>query len=111
MTAAVSLLAPCACISPPPVSCVRHSLCAHWFRVGQQAVFFVSEVETGRADASTGLLLKGEGDFEFQPLSFKDCGFFAPSDVRDLQLIHGNNQQPMVLVGNNNYHLQLFTVK
>jgi len=70
--------------------------------------FFVSEVETGRADASTGLLLKNNGDFNFEVLSNKDCGFFAPSDVRDLQLIKSANNDAKIAVANNNGPIQLF---
>lgn len=73
--------------------------------------FFVSEVETGRADASTGLFLKGKGDFNFSSLLSKDCGFFAPGDVRDLQLFYDARKEPRLIVTNNNSGAQLFTIQ
>jgi len=73
--------------------------------------FFVSEIETGRADASAGLLLKGEGDFHYTPLFAKDCGFYAPGDVRDLQLFNTVRKGVGVIVTNNNEETEVFTVR
>lgn len=70
--------------------------------------FFVSEVETGRADASTGLLLKGMGDGSFTSLSSAESGFFAPSDVRDLQKFTNAKGEIKIIVANNNFAVQLF---
>lgn len=72
---------------------------------------FVSEVETGRADAGTGLFLKGRGNFNYRSLSNYECGFFAPGDVRDMKLIQTVDNQKLVLVGNNNGSLQVIAVK
>lgn len=49
---------------------------------------FNSEIETTRADASIGLILKGTKDaFRFEPLTVKNSGVFLPFDVKDLQMI------------------------
>lgn len=71
--------------------------------------FFVAEIETGRADAGKGLFLRGEGDFNYTPLTAKDCGFYAPGDVRDLQLFYNSQKEACVIVANNNARVQLFT--
>lgn len=41
----------------------------------------------GRADASCGLLLKGDGRGDFQPMRILESGVFLPGDVRTLQFI------------------------
>ncbi|MCH8904189.1 MAG: VCBS repeat-containing protein [Bacteroidetes bacterium] len=69
--------------------------------------FYVSEVETGRADASIGLILEGNGDGSFKPLTAKESGFFADLDVRDLAIINDNGGR-MILVANNNDKMQIF---
>ena len=46
-----------------------------------------TEAETTRADASVGLLLKGNGTRDFQPLTASESGFFIPYDVKNVQLI------------------------
>lgn len=72
--------------------------------------FYVSEVETGRADASIGLYMKGDGLGEFYPVNVNQSGFNAHLDVRDIALIN-NNSTPMVLVANNNDKMQFFEYK
>ncbi|MBL4708288.1 MAG: VCBS repeat-containing protein [Flavobacteriales bacterium] len=71
---------------------------------------FVSEVETGRADASNGLLLEGKGNFEFTAVSAEKSGFFTPYDSRDLQLFRNASKEPTIIVSNNNASIQLFKV-
>ena len=43
-----------------------------------------SEVETPRNDAGIGLLLKGNGKGDFEPVKSKDSGLFVPGDVKDM---------------------------
>lgn len=46
-----------------------------------------SEVETPRADAGTGLFLKGRGDGTFIPVHVQKSGFYAPGDVKDMVMV------------------------
>ncbi|MCH8330906.1 MAG: hypothetical protein IH946_05930 [Bacteroidetes bacterium] len=69
--------------------------------------FYVSEVETGRADAGTGLLLLGDGSGKFSVLNYIESGFKADKDVRNLAVIKGADGQDIILVANNNDRLQL----
>lgn len=70
---------------------------------------FQSEVETGRADAGRGLLLLGDGSGNFNSVSLIRSGFHAPMDVKDLELLKtGPNSPDLILVGNNDFGLQLF---
>ncbi len=70
--------------------------------------FYVSEVETGRADAGTGLYLKGEGGGTFTPVLPRDSGFMADRDVRDMALLRNAAGKTLILVANNNDRLQVF---
>ena len=70
--------------------------------------FFVPEVETGRADASIGLLMKGNGKGGFTPVKVTESGFFVPRDVRDLAMIKTADGSLLILVANNNDKLQSF---
>ena len=70
---------------------------------------FTSEIETPRNDASYGLVLVNEGDFEFKPVNAVESGFFVPTDVKKLQLINILDK-PHILVGNNNDVLKVFKV-
>ncbi len=70
--------------------------------------FFVSEVETGRADAGTGLFLRGKGDGTFAPVGSRLSGFVADRDVRDMAALRGASGETLILVANNNDRLQVF---
>ena len=60
-----------------------------------------SEVETPRADAGIGLLLKGNGDGTFLPVKARKSGFYAPGDVKDMALLQTPNATYVVCAKNN----------
>lgn len=70
---------------------------------------FVSEVETPRNDAGTGLLLSGDGQGSFTPKTYMESGFFAKGDAKKITAIKHENQ-PKILVANNNDVLQSFSI-
>lgn len=70
---------------------------------------FVSEIETPRNDAGTGLLLLGDGKGGFLPLTGKESGFFARGDAKKIAII-SNKGYRKVLVANNNDILQAFVI-
>jgi len=72
---------------------------------------FNVEVVTPRNDAGIGVFLKGDGEGRFMAVPFESSGFFAPGDVKSLALIHINDKDREILVGNNNDRLQIFRVK
>jgi len=55
--------------------------------------------------------MKGDGKGHFMTVPYESSGFFAPADVKSLALIHINNKDKEILVGNNNDKLQIFRVK
>ncbi|MEO6189658.1 MAG: FG-GAP-like repeat-containing protein [Saprospiraceae bacterium] len=69
---------------------------------------FGSEIETTRADASVGLIMKGTKDNIMQyPLAPGDSGFFVPYNVKDIQAIKVDGKYS-ILVGINNNALYYF---
>ncbi len=71
--------------------------------------WFVSEIETPRADSGTGVVMINKGKGKFEALSTVDSGLFANKDVRALSLLScGENNKPLLLIANNNSSLQAF---
>lgn len=68
---------------------------------------FTSEVETGRADAGKGLLLKGSGDGNFKPVLPQTSGLKIDKDVKDMAILNVNGQK-LILVANNNAPLEIW---
>ena len=68
---------------------------------------FVSEIETPRNDAGTGLLLLGNGNGTFLPVAARESGFFARGDAKKIAVIT-NKGYRKILVANNNDILQAF---
>jgi hypothetical protein len=66
---------------------------------------FVSEVETGRADSGTGVVLLNFGDGNFKSISSKESGLFIDQDVKNLKLVNNN-----LVVANNNHSIQLYSL-
>lgn len=73
---------------------------------------YPAEIETPRNDAFMGLYLRGDSQGNFEPVTLEKSGFFAPHDAKDMAMIRlGNAQTPTVLVANNNFWMQAFTVQ
>ena len=71
--------------------------------------FYMSEIETGRADAGSGLLMLGDGAGNFSPVAPHECGFVADRDVRNIAMINTKEgQQPLIIVANNDDAAQVF---
>ncbi|RNC92684.1 MAG: hypothetical protein ED555_06305 [Allomuricauda sp.] len=69
-----------------------------------------SEVETPRNDSSIGLYLKGDGAGNFQPITARESGFYAPGDVKDMKKITVG-EDTYVLLAKNSDLLQWIRVK
>ena len=68
---------------------------------------FVSEIETPKSDAGTGVLLQGDGKGGFTAARSYESGFFAPGDAKKIgKLVHQGN--PVIAVANNNETAQFF---
>lgn len=74
--------------------------------------WFVSEVETPRADSGTGYLFRNDGNQKFSTVPVSESGFFTKKDTRKMALVScGKDVPPMILVGNNNAELESFQLK
>ena len=71
---------------------------------------YVSEIETPRNDAGTGLLLLGDGNGSFSAKRGSEIGFFADRDAKKLVDL-SNVQNDYFLVGNNDDVLQIFELQ
>jgi enediyne biosynthesis protein E4 len=71
--------------------------------------FYPLRVQLGRMDASTGLLLKGDGQGRFTALNFKQTLFFASGDVRSMARLR-TPAEPLVILGVNDDSIKLFSV-
>ena len=71
---------------------------------------YVSEIETPRNDAGTGLLLLGNGNGSFSAKRGSEIGFFADRDAKKLVTL-SNVQNDYFLVGNNDDVLQIFELQ
>jgi enediyne biosynthesis protein E4 len=60
-----------------------------------------TEPTTGRYDAGTGLLLKGDGKGHFTILNSQKTGFVADKDVKSLAKIKLKDKSNLILIGNN----------
>jgi hypothetical protein len=68
---------------------------------------FNVEVVTPRNDAGAGIILKGDGKGNFTVITPAVSGFFVPGDVKSMALVHLNNNNKIILIGNNNDRLQI----
>jgi len=68
---------------------------------------FVSEIETPRNDAGTGVVLLGNGKGSLNPLTVQESGFFANKDAKKIISV-SNGDKKWVIVGNNNDKTEVF---
>jgi hypothetical protein len=70
-----------------------------------------TEVGTGRYDAMNGLLLKGNGQGSFQPLSIQQSGIYIPGNGKALVKLQGSAGQYLVAASQNRGDLKIFRQK
>ncbi len=66
-----------------------------------------TEVFTGRYDALTGLLLKGDGKGKFTPMKIRD-GWYVPGDAKGLALLKGADNENIYLATQNQDSLKMY---
>jgi len=71
---------------------------------------YSAEIETCRHDASIGGVLLGDGKGNFSDFTWSSSGFLATGDVKDIQLITGNNQSSSVLISRNSDNIKLLNL-
>jgi hypothetical protein len=73
--------------------------------------FFGFEIETGRADAFRGLLLLGDGKFNFKPVDVSTAGFRVPGDGKALARIERADGNSLFIATQNSDKSLLFRQK
>ena len=61
---------------------------------------FATEVSTGRYDALTGILLKGDGKGDFKPVASKESGFYRPGDAKGITLVSTSKGTQVISASN-----------
>jgi hypothetical protein len=69
---------------------------------------YVTEVETGRYDASIGNFMKGDGKGNFIPVKVTDSGFFNDKDARSMVILKSRNKK-LIIIGNNSDTLKIIS--
>lgn len=69
---------------------------------------FGTDISIGRYDALNGLLLKGDGQGKFLPLTIQQSGIYIPGNGKALVKIAGRNGNYMVAASQNKDYLKLF---
>ncbi|MDO6432826.1 VCBS repeat-containing protein [Flavitalea sp. BT771] len=72
---------------------------------------YQAESNSGRSDASYGLVLKGNGRGGFAPVSFTRSGLVLDGDVRDMKMIGVKNKGKVLLAAPNDSKLKTFTLR
>lgn len=69
-----------------------------------------TEPETSRADASLGLLLLGQTNQTYNPLSIEESGFFAFLETKNISILNKGTSKPLFIVVGNNLPLKTFVL-
>ncbi len=64
---------------------------------------YASEVETPRNDANIGVLLQGNGKGGFKPILGRESGFYAPGDVKDMDMLEISGKNYVVVAKNSDF--------
>ncbi|MEJ7647006.1 MAG: VCBS repeat-containing protein [Chryseolinea sp.] len=67
-----------------------------------------THISIGRSDALTGLLLKGDGNGGFLPLSIQESGIYIPGNGKALIKMAGSNGNYLVAASQNRDYLKMF---
>lgn len=65
--------------------------------------------EIGRADASYGLLLRGNAAQRFTPVPARMSGFLVTGEARDMMIVEDEAHGPLILVARNDDPMQVFS--
>ncbi|MCK4989973.1 MAG: hypothetical protein KAS29_05785, partial [Bacteroidales bacterium] len=69
---------------------------------------FGNEIATGRYDALNGLLLRGDGKGNFEPMPMQQSGIIIPGDGKSLAKLQSSDSALLVISGQNRGKLGLF---
>ena len=73
--------------------------------------WFVSEIETPRADNGTGTVLINKGQSNFESIPTYHSGIFANKDVRKMGTIVLESKKEIIIIANNNDVIQFYSLQ
>lgn len=68
---------------------------------------YSAEVESGRYDASYGLVLAGDGQGGFRPMSNANTGFWVSGDAKDIRKLNTKSGKSLYVITNNDGKIDL----
>jgi enediyne biosynthesis protein E4 len=66
--------------------------------------------QVGPSDASTGIVLKGNGMGGFTSIDFDRAGFLAVGDVRSMNNLRSDSEKSLIIVARNNQSILIFSI-
>ncbi len=70
--------------------------------------WYAPDAETGRADAFTGMLLRGEGTGHFAPVPYPESGFLVPGDAKAVAEVATTDTTSLLVATQNDDSLKTF---
>jgi len=67
-----------------------------------------AEVSNGRLDASNGLVLKGDGKGNFEPLTIEQSGIYIPDNAKSLVKLKRKSGGILIIASQNKGKLEAF---
>ena len=72
---------------------------------------YSTEVTTGRYDALNGLMMKGDGNGNFTPLSIQQSGIYIPGNGKSLVQLRNNKNEYLLAASENRGPLRIFKLQ
>ena len=69
--------------------------------------FFPFRTQLGREDASTGIVLKGDGKGNFKPLPYQQTGWLSTGDIRDMVMVKTKSNASLYIIAKNKDRIQV----
>lgn len=67
--------------------------------------------EIGQYDANYGLILRGTGDFKYEPVHASETGFFVTGQVRKIRSLINSKKQTLLILGRNDDTAVIYEIK
>jgi hypothetical protein len=73
--------------------------------------FFPYRTQLGRSDASLGVLLRGKGNGNFEPVANDKLGLYIDGDIRNMVMVQNASKEKLFIIARNNDAVQVVKLK
>jgi hypothetical protein len=73
--------------------------------------FFPYRTQLGRSDASLGVLLRGKGNGNFEPVANDKLGLYIDGDIRNMVMVQNASKEKLFIIARNNDAVQIVKLK